>query len=248
MTTADAHTLTAAYALDALDATDRAAAEKHIAACEACAAEAGRLSRAAASLAQLTAETPPPGLRDSVLSAISVTRQLPPVAPPTVAPVAPAARPARVIAAVAAAAVIACGVIGGVAIDQHHQLTAARARTEQARALATAALDAADSTSTALRGGGTLRTAGAGRTAGAERIAVVSARDLPGLRDGRTYQLWLISAAGPRSAGLVDGRAGSGTWLLDDLRGARTVALTVEPPGGSPAPTTSPLGATPLPA
>ncbi|CAJ62274.1 MULTISPECIES: anti-sigma factor [Frankia] len=262
MNTADAHTLTAAYALDALDAADRSAAEEHIAACPACAAEADRLSRAAANLAQLTAEAPPPALRDAVLDAISVTRQRPPAVPPAPPPADPpttrhptrlstrraghhgdrASRPspaARAIAAVAAAAVVACGVLGGVALDERHQLSAARAQTEQARRLAAAALVATDAAS--LHGGGTLRTASVGH------IAVVSARGLPTLPAGRTYQLWLISAAGPRSAGFVDGRAGAGIWQLDDVRGARSLALTVEPSGGSPVPTTPPVGTTPLP-
>lgn len=56
--------------------------------------------------------------------------------------------------------------------------------------------------------------------------------------DGRVYQAWEIVAGEPRSLGVFESR-----WLdLDKPFGADSVfAVTIEPPGGSPLPTTEPI-------
>jgi anti-sigma-K factor RskA len=66
----DLHELTAAYALDALDADERGVYEEHLATCERCRAELRELGETAGVLA-LAAEGPAPsdGLRDRVLAA-----------------------------------------------------------------------------------------------------------------------------------------------------------------------------------
>ncbi|GAB2534945.1 anti-sigma factor [Nocardia heshunensis] len=57
-----------------------------------------------------------------------------------------------------------------------------------------------------------------------------------------TYQLWLISPTGhPRSAGVVPTLPTSTTPLLMRLGDATQLALSIEPTGGSPAPTTTPI-------
>ena len=73
----------------------------------------------------------------------------------------------------------------------------------------------------------------------AEAAAVLEARDLPDVPDDETYQLWFIGADGPVSAGTFrpddDGRV---EVVADgDLAAAEVVGITVEPAGGSPAPT-----------
>ncbi|HEY0641398.1 MAG TPA: anti-sigma factor, partial [Pseudonocardiaceae bacterium] len=82
---AEIHTLTGAYALDALSGTERAGFEHHLAECPACAAEVAELQATAAALGTAVAATPPPGLRAKVLAEARRTRQLPPAAPRVVA-------------------------------------------------------------------------------------------------------------------------------------------------------------------
>ncbi|HEX8276197.1 MAG TPA: anti-sigma factor [Longimicrobiaceae bacterium] len=66
------------------------------------------------------------------------------------------------------------------------------------------------------------------------------AHDLPPIADGREYQLWLVTPAGPRSAGTFrpDSRGGARVSARYDLPAdsLRAVAVTEEPAGGLPAP------------
>ncbi|AGB25536.1 hypothetical protein Mycsm_05341 [Mycobacterium sp. JS623] len=60
---------------------------------------------------------------------------------------------------------------------------------------------------------------------------------------GTVYQMWLIDDKGPKSAGTMDAKnvAPSTTAVLSDLGDSRTLAFTVEPPGGSTQPTSAPF-------
>lgn len=68
---------------------------------------------------------------------------------------------------------------------------------------------------------------------------------LPPLEDQQTYQLWLINDAGPHSAGTFDLDANGFGWLTFDPGATLTtfdaLGISVEPEGGSDAPTTTPL-------
>ena len=64
----DLHHLSGAYAVDALDDSERTSFEQHLAVCADCRAEVAELSSAAHSLGSLTEATPSPALRASVLS------------------------------------------------------------------------------------------------------------------------------------------------------------------------------------
>lgn len=77
----DLHALTGAYVLDALDDDERAAFEAYMATSPATAAEVESLRSAVGMLGAAVAETPPEGLRRSVMDAVDQTRQLPPAAP-----------------------------------------------------------------------------------------------------------------------------------------------------------------------
>ena len=74
---------------------------------------------------------------------------------------------------------------------------------------------------------------------------------LPQLASNRTFQLWLIPATGaPESVGLFRPNAAGNfvnvrTTPVDTSR-IHAVAVSVEPPGGSPAPTTKPVLIVPL--
>ena len=70
MTNQDLHELTAAYALDALDADDRQAFETHLRECERCRAELGELADTVGALAYASeGPAPPESLRDRILVA-----------------------------------------------------------------------------------------------------------------------------------------------------------------------------------
>jgi anti-sigma-K factor RskA len=73
------------------------------------------------------------------------------------------------------------------------------------------------------------------------RGLVFTASDLPPLRTGRTYQLWLVTAQAPVSAGLFDidngGRVTQTFSTAPDVARPVAIAVTEEPAGGVPAPT-----------
>ena len=74
------HVLTGSYALDALDAQERAEFERHLQHCPSCQAEVRGLRETAARLAIARAAQPPAQLEQRVLAATYRTRQLPPQA------------------------------------------------------------------------------------------------------------------------------------------------------------------------
>src|SRR5690349_5461481 len=88
MTDHDQHALSGAYAVDALDADERARFEAHLATCADCREEVASLQEAAALLGTDPVE-PPSSVRDSVLAGIASIRPLPPVTSET----APTATP-----------------------------------------------------------------------------------------------------------------------------------------------------------
>ncbi len=68
--------------------------------------------------------------------------------------------------------------------------------------------------------------------------------DLPALPSGRIYQAWQITGSGPVSLGTV---SNSGpTAFSADLSATSAIAVSIEPTGGSPQPTTTPLLVTKL--
>lgn len=77
------HSMTGAWALDALDADERALVEAYLAEDPEAAAEADSFVETAAELAEgLDPAPPPPALKSAVLAEIARTRQLPPVVDP----------------------------------------------------------------------------------------------------------------------------------------------------------------------
>lgn len=93
---------------------------------------------------------------------------------------------------------------------------------------------------TALSDGGSVTVASSSKA----NKAAVMVNDLPALPADKTYELWFISAAGAVPAGLMshDDPSVPGMQILaGSMGGATHVGITVEPAGGSPAPTTTPL-------
>lgn len=231
----DLHHLSGAYAVDALDEDERVAFEEHLVGCADCRAEVAELTDAAHALAALTETAPPPGLRAASLAGIGQVRPLPPetsTEPERAGRVVPFARRASTWIAAAAAVVLLAvgGLVWGAGSGEDRSLSAVdRVRTAQ---------DAATVTRTE---GGLTATLAYSRDLDRSAISVTG---LPPAPSGRTYQLWYLPAgAAPRPAGFLrSGADGRGSALLEGgLGGATGVGVTVEPAGGSPAPTTDPV-------
>ncbi|MGA7050024.1 MAG: anti-sigma factor [Mycobacterium sp.] len=77
---------------------------------------------------------------------------------------------------------------------------------------------------------------------------VLVMNNVPPPSPGTVYQMWLIGAKGPTSAGTMDTAAvaPSTTATLADLGASTTLAFTVEPGTGSPQPTGTMLAELPL--
>src|SRR5262245_48284055 len=71
----DVHSLAGAYALDALEPSERELFDEHMASCSVCTTEVAELRETTARLANDTWETPPPRLRANVLAEVASTRQ-----------------------------------------------------------------------------------------------------------------------------------------------------------------------------
>jgi anti-sigma-K factor RskA len=231
----DAHALSGAYAVDALDDRERVAFERHLAECPECRAEVASLREAAAVLAETTAVEPPSALRDRVLAGIATTRPLPPEVP---APVSldsrrrPRRRPNLLVAA--AAAVLAVG--GGTVLWQQPWQDS----TSQQASPLVQVLQAADARSTSLDfDGGARATLVHSDSVGR---AVLVTEKMPPPPAGKVYQLWLDQPGqGMVSAGLMPIREDQRVLLAGDAATATGAGITVEPEGGSSKPTSEPI-------
>lgn len=76
-----------------------------------------------------------------------------------------------------------------------------------------------------------------------DRGVVFIATGLPALGENKTFELWLIPSAGkPVPAGTFRGQADSAIYVRPGpATNAAAVAVTIEPEGGSPQPTTTPF-------
>jgi anti-sigma-K factor RskA len=248
----DLHSLAAPYALDALEPPERVRFEKHLKDCDRCAAEVRALSEDAVRLAWSAAAPAPAALRDRVMAAVLTTPQDParePVRaratqlPPHVwgSQPPPRQRARRRIplfvpfaTATAAAALVVASLFAVQADRTQDELTAERDRSREI-AHVLAAPDARAGSGRDARG----RTIGVIASA-AERSAVVTLGGYGTPPGGRVHQLWLMRpGAQPRSLGLLKGD----TPLVATSLGtsATSLAVTVEPAGGSPQPTTQPI-------
>lgn len=234
--TADIHTLTGAYAADALDADERRFFERHLDDCEACVREVAELQATTARLGAAVAVPPPPDLRARVLAEIERTRQEGPGGTSTPGRDRRPGWTARVAAVAAAFALLAIG--AGAAITHYH---GQMVDLEQHQARVDEVMAAPDARMVESHGeDGAMARAVVSPSMG-EAVLVVD-RMAPAPSE-HTYELWLIGDDGAIPAGLFDiDDTGRTTQLLSgDFDGAYAIGVTVEPMGGSPAPTSDPV-------
>ncbi|MFJ8961505.1 anti-sigma factor domain-containing protein [Lentzea sp. NPDC102401] len=240
--TSDLHTLTGVYAMNALSDVERAEFEAHLPHCLTCTQEVAELQATTGVLGAAVELAPPAHLRAQVLHGVTTTRQLtaelPPQAPTPEAAVLvlPARNRWLVRASVlaAAASVLVAIVVGVQGVQDRKELDALR-QSAVGYGQVSELLNAPDARllNDSATGGGH----GTVVMSPSQGKAAFLASGLPSLPADRTYQLWVVGPGGPRSAGLL--------WdepvVADDLTDAQAIALTVEPSGGSTAPTTTPV-------
>lgn len=248
----DLHSLAAPYALDALDGAERVRFERHLARCESCAAEVRALSEDAVRLAWSTAAPAPAALRDRVLAAVRTTPQEPVpgrgpaqrlpahvwggVQPPPERSRALRPRPLFVPFATvtAAAALVVASLFAVQANRTRDELDTARDRAREiAHVLAAPDARATSGEDDRGRSIGVVASVSEGR-------AVVTLSGYGEPAGDRVHQLWLVRpGAGPRSLGLFDGDT---PLIASGLNpSAASLAVTVEPGGGSARPTSRPV-------
>jgi anti-sigma-K factor RskA len=243
----------AAYALGSLEPAERRAFEAHLAECVECADEVRSLQLVTGALAQSTPQrTPRPELRDRVLGSLGPTLHDKP------SPV----QGGRILRwlPLAASLVLTVGVglyAGGLqtrvadlearlqeaivaANAADRQVVEARTVAVQAQS-AMAVLAALDVARIDLAGQPAAPQARARALWSRDRGMVFTVANLPPAPEGRVYQVWVVTADAPISAGLLMPDAGGGGSAYfataPDIPAPVALAVTLEPAGGVPAPT-----------
>jgi anti-sigma-K factor RskA len=238
----DLHILTGAYALDALETGERDRFEHHLQRCQPCSHEVRGLHDTATRLALAVARTPPPQLRERVLTAAARTRQNPPVIDQR-----PAAPPRsvwvpRLALAAAGVAVAVAAVLGITEAATQSHLDHVQAQ-EQAIEGVLNAPDARIVTHRTSVGG--TATVVFSRSS---RKMIFTTAGLPPLPASKVYELWVMAPGNNRRAGLLPAPSGGRTapLLVADLVPGDQAGVTVEPAGGTAQPTTTPILQIPL--
>lgn len=250
------------YVLGALSPEERRAFEQHLTSCESCSEEVRALAGVAQALPHaVTQIDPPASLRSRVMSVTgdaahtrSHVVQMPP---------RPAVRSTRAsFAWLSAAAMLLVSIgLGSYAWTLRDDVQSLRsdlrdtqdrlARSEQQVTVATRAvsvaetrmalLTAPDLRQVNLQGQPVAPNASGRAFLSRSRGLLFTASSLPPLPAGKTYQLWVVTAQAPVSAGLLQPDANGGVTQAFDtpsnLAPAVAVAVTIEPEGGVPAPT-----------
>jgi anti-sigma factor RsiW len=220
------HDLTAAYALDALDESERREYEAHLAHCERCRDELGSFSEVATTLAFGAAgPAPPPQLRSRILESARAER-------PNVVPLRPRwAVPAAVTAIAAVAATVALAIWATTLSNKVDSLQAQRTQQERVAAV----LSASGKRTFGFGPHGHLVVAPSGE-------AALVFRGLAPAPHGKTYEAWISNSGMLRPAGTFDARAGLTAFpLRGGVPPGATVMITQERAGGTDKPTESPL-------
>ncbi|MEV0247095.1 anti-sigma factor [Nocardia sp. NPDC050712] len=230
------------YALDALSDEDRRAVEHMLEHADEPTADAFRstvrdLRETLATMTVLDAVPAPPSVEQTLLELLDAQ------AGPTGKPAGPAGasawrRNSRRWLAVAAAAAILAGAGAGITVFRSQSQDSGQVTAQQV-------LDQSDvqEKTLPLSNGGTI-TVNASKELG---TAIVSFDGVPAPPTAHTYQLWLIAGGDQvRSAGVVAPLPTASAPMLMSFGDAGTLAVSIEPSGGSPQPTTDPVVGVPL--
>ncbi len=226
----DAHALSGAYAVDALDDLERARFEPHLRGCPDCRIEVESLREAAAALAVDSVE-PPARLRADVLAGIESIRPLPPLIEHREATRAPARRRSWLTSTgplLAAAALVLAALVTTVTLkpwaadDQSSSVTDRVLAADDAQSFPEKFPDGSSATVVVSR---------------SEGRAVVVTDDMALAPAGKVYELWFQTPDGSMvPAGLMPDESDATVLLDGDASEATAVGITVEPDGGSETP------------
>lgn len=240
----DTRDLLGAWAVDAVDDLERRTVERAIAQDPELAREARALRDSVGRLAEAEASPPPEELRARVLDEVARTPQR--------THSDPAARTRRSRhsgdghtghlwwrrLAVAAVLVLAVAIPSGIAWQEQQRAERLQAQVEML--VDSLGSPGATVVQEPVEGGGTAA------VVHSESGSVVVAAGLPPIPD-HDYQLWMIDDAAPVSAGVLQPQHGRITAQVQDVPDGASMAITVEPPGGSDQPTTEPIVVLPSP-
>ena len=257
--------LAGAYVLGALEHDERRTFEAHLSSCGECEAEVRSLRPVVVGLARAVPErSPSPALRERVLTSITGAAPAAPARPGLEIHRGSREKsawtdvrvwlPLAAMLAVAIGAAIYAAQLQGRVADLEARLESAMQQVLSAdRAMADArrVADEAQSAMTVLAAPDLARIDLAGQAAAPNARAralwsrargmVFTVSDLPPAPAGRVYQVWVVTANAPVSAGLLtpDDRGRSAVIFAtpSDIPPPVAVAVTLEPAGGVPAPT-----------
>ncbi|MEX1178727.1 MAG: anti-sigma factor [Nitriliruptor sp.] len=227
---ADIHTLTGAYAVNALPDDERRMFEAHLDACDACRQEVAELQATAARLGAASAMTPPAGLREAVLGQLGDVRQEAPTRTSTLpdrSRISPSRRWMTSMLA-PAAAIVAIAVLGLAAIVAN--LNERMDQIETASTQMTDVMAAADAQVIDVETGGpeTVRVV----LSEARNEAVFLVDGMAAAPEGHNFVLWLIDDEGgaePAGTLVVDERGRANRVLAGELATTAAIGVTVEP-------------------
>lgn len=251
---------TGLWALDALEPHEREQFLRHLEQHPETLQEARSFQETAAELgASLPPLTPPPALKTQIMDQVRHTRQLPPQLPEptgTDAAVIPLAtyrasvrrsRWTTVAASILLLTTIATGTLLGLERRHHEQMgtemtamASAQETAAQERAMLTQIMAAPDSAHMIVpaEAGGSLTLMWSRQ----EEMMFIETADLPALADDETYQVWMMDGDDVHSAGMIDDPQDA-VMMHGEIPEGSMIALSIEPTGGSTAPTTDLLAA-----
>lgn len=252
------HSNAYAYVIGAVTAPEAQEFERHLVECSDCASEVADARAVASALSTAVAIEAPARLRASVLAAIARTPQIElasvtelkqpgstPVEPavaesdsPAVVPIR-SSRRSRVTSLLAAAAVVAAVGFGGWAVQLNQDVSESRQTADAAlsqRAQLTSLLSADDVRTVSGRFISN-DNSGAVVMSKKRQMALFVASSIPTLPEGKVYEAWTIKGDPAPAGTFTSDDSNAVVELSDAAFDADSIAVTVEPEGGSPKPT-----------